>query len=139
MGSAWHLFIPGKPTLYTFKWGIIDHTTVNTCRDVLIKMQYGNRRLARLITQYRDIFISLYCVISLANFCLLFNLLLIRSSSARGSGTFILLRWSLQKLTSYAIWSILSIFAVQRWDKSTLYSPSRTSLTALSSPSRVHR
>ena len=44
--------------------------------------------------------ISLYCVISLANFRLLFNLLLIRSSTARGSGTSILLRWSLQKLTS---------------------------------------
>ena len=44
--------------------------------------------------------ISLYCVISLANFCLLFSLLLIRSSTARGSGTSILLRWSLQKLTS---------------------------------------
>ena len=44
--------------------------------------------------------ISLYCVISLANFRLLFNLLLIRSSTARGSSTSILLRWSLQKLTS---------------------------------------
>ena len=44
--------------------------------------------------------ISLYCVISLANFRLLFNLLLIRSSTARGSGTSILSRWSLQKLTS---------------------------------------
>ena len=52
--------------------------------------------------------ISLYCVISLANFLLLFNLLLIRSSTARGSGTSILLRWSLQKLTSMVfqpIWS----------------------------------
>ena len=45
--------------------------------------------------------ISLYCVISLVNFRLLFNLLLIRSSTARGSRTSILLRWSLQKLTSY--------------------------------------
>ena len=47
--------------------------------------------------------ISLYCVISLAHFRLLFNLLLngIRSSTGRGSGTSILLRWSLQKLTSY--------------------------------------
>ena len=34
-------------------------------------------------------------------FRLLFNLLLIRSSTARGSGTSILLRWSLQKLTSH--------------------------------------
>ena len=47
--------------------------------------------------------ISLDCVISLANFRLLFNLLLIRSSTARGSGTSILLRWSLQKLTSKEI------------------------------------
>ena len=46
--------------------------------------------------------ISLYCVISLANFRLLFNLLLIRSSTARGSGTSILSRWSLQKLTPQA-------------------------------------
>ena len=44
--------------------------------------------------------ISLYLVISLANFRLLFNLLLIRPSTARGSGTSILSRWSLQKLTS---------------------------------------
>ena len=70
--------------------------------------QYGVNRnntwkLARLITQYRNI--SLYCVISLANFRVhvLFNLLLIRSSTARGSGTSILLRSSLQKLTSIGI------------------------------------
>ena len=44
--------------------------------------------------------ISLYCLISLANFRLLFNLLLIRPLTARGSGTSILSRWSLQKLTS---------------------------------------
>ena len=44
--------------------------------------------------------LSLYCVTSLANFRLLFNLQLIRSSTARGSGTSILSRWSLQKLTS---------------------------------------
>ena len=37
--------------------------------------------------------IFLYCVISLANFCLLFNLLLIRSSEAGGSGTSILSRY----------------------------------------------
>ena len=43
---------------------------------------------------------SLYCVISLANFCLLFNLQLIRSSTARGSGSSVLSLWSLQKLTS---------------------------------------
>ena len=40
------------------------------------------------------------CVISLANFRLLFNLQLIRSSTARGSGTSILSLWSLQMLTS---------------------------------------
>ena len=44
-----------------------------------------------------------YCIISLANFLLLFNLLLIRSSTARGSGTSFLSRWSLQKLTSKEI------------------------------------
>ena len=44
--------------------------------------------------------LSLYCVTSLANFRLLFNLQLIRSSTARGSGTSILSRWSLQMLTS---------------------------------------
>ena len=58
----------------------------------------NKRKLARLITQSLQ-YISLYCVISLANFRLLFNLLLIRSSTARGSGTSISLRWSLQKLT----------------------------------------
>ena len=43
--------------------------------------------------------ISLYCLISLAYFRLLFgNLSLIRSSTTRGSGTSILSRWSLQKL-----------------------------------------
>ena len=42
--------------------------------------------------------ITLYCVISLANFRLLFNLQLIRSSSARGSSTSILSRWYLQIL-----------------------------------------
>ena len=41
--------------------------------------------------------ISLYCVISPANYRLLFNLLLFRSSTARVSGTFILSSWSLQK------------------------------------------
>ena len=56
--------------------------------------------------------ISLYCVISLANFRLLFNLLLIRSSTARGSGTSILLRWSLQKLTSTALYYL---FTLQLW------------------------
>ena len=64
---------------------------------------YFKRKLARLIIQYRDVLfsnISLYCIISLSNFRLLLNLLLIRSSTARGSGTSILLRWSLQKLTS---------------------------------------
>ena len=40
---------------------------------------------------------------SLANFRLLFNLLLIRSPTARGSGTSVLPRWSLQKLTAKAI------------------------------------
>ena len=39
-----------------------------------------------------------YCVISLVNFRLLFNLSLIRSFTARGSGTSVLSRWSLQKL-----------------------------------------
>ena len=47
--------------------------------------------------------ISLYYVIRLANFRLLFNLLLTRSSTARGSGTSILSRCSLQKLTSKEI------------------------------------
>ena len=42
--------------------------------------------------------ISPYCVISLANFRLLFNLSLIRSSTTRGSGTPVLSLWSLQKL-----------------------------------------
>ena len=49
--------------------------------------------------------ISLYCVISLANFRLLFNLLLIRSSTARGSSTSILSRWSLQNLTRNLLFS----------------------------------
>ena len=40
--------------------------------------------------------ISLYCLISLAYFRLLFKLSLIRSSTTRGSGTSILSRWSLQ-------------------------------------------
>ena len=53
-----------------------------------------------LYTCFLEKNISLYCVISLANFRLLFNLLLIRPSTARGSGTSIFLRWSLQKLTS---------------------------------------
>ena len=46
--------------------------------------------------------ISLYCAISLANFRLLFSLIAnyYRSSIARGSGTSVLSRWSLQKLTS---------------------------------------
>ena len=73
------------------------------------------RKLARLITQYTDIFsnwrrkahgtfqilenISLYCVISLVNFRLLFNLQLLRSSTARRSGTSILSRWSSLKLS----------------------------------------
>ena len=41
--------------------------------------------------------VSLYCVISLANFRLLLNLLLFRSSTARISGTIISSRWSLHK------------------------------------------
>ena len=44
--------------------------------------------------------ISLQCVINLANFRLLFNLLLFRSSTARVSGTSILSRWPIQKLRS---------------------------------------
>ena len=60
--------------------------------------------------------ISLHCVISLANFRLLFNLLLIRSSTARGSGTSILLRWFLQKLTFYK-----SAFYKSMFYKSTFY------------------
>ena len=44
--------------------------------------------------------ISLYCLISLTYFRLLFKLSLIRSSRTRGSGTSILSRWSLQKLLS---------------------------------------
>ena len=47
--------------------------------------------------------ISLYCVISLANFRLLFNLQLIRSPTARGSGTQLFCHvgpCKMQKLTS---------------------------------------
>ena len=92
----------------------------------LIVWFFHKRKLARRITQQRDLFsnisegtalllqgvkrkavpseilqnISLYCVNRLANFRLLFNLQLIRSYTARGSGTSVLSRWSLQKLTS---------------------------------------
>ena len=65
--------------------------------------------------------ISLHCVISLTNFRLLFNLLLIRSSTARGSGTSILLRWSLQKLTFYKSAFYKSIFYKSTYYKSTFY------------------
>ena len=51
--------------------------------------------------------ISLYCLISLAYFRLLFNLSLIRSSTTRGSGTSILSRWSLQKLLRLKKFSLI--------------------------------
>ena len=41
VGFPWDHFFSGKPILYTFKWDIIDHTTVNTSRDILINMRYG--------------------------------------------------------------------------------------------------
>ena len=50
-GFLMRTFFPGKPILNTFKWDIIDHTTVNTCRDILINMWYGQFRLHLL---YRD-------------------------------------------------------------------------------------
>ena len=59
---------------------------------------------------------------TLANFRLLFNLLLIRSSTARGSLTSILSRWSLQKLTS---WKTLRV-CILLWSKNFLHTIWRT-------------
>ena len=57
--------------------------------------------------------ISLYCLISLAYFRLLFKLSLIRSSTTRGSGTSILSRWSLQKLLRLSNLRLISTERVQ--------------------------
>ena len=111
-------FIP----LYTPVYPCIPlYTLVYPCIPLLTLVYpgipwYNKRKFARLITQYSiGIYFfqylgrhglpssGCYRVISLANFRLLFNLLLIRSSTARGSGTSILLRWSLQELTSKEI------------------------------------